>query len=70
MLGAQGLHDFAWSGIRRLYVQAILEMLGDAGRAPCLDPCRPRLNTSLLSSRLNAFKTSLYETKRLFKSLF
>jgi site-specific recombinase XerD len=34
MLGAQGLHDFAWSGIRRLHVQAVLEMLGDAGRAP------------------------------------
>jgi hypothetical protein len=34
MLGAQGLHDFAWSGIRRLHVQAVLEMLCDAGRAP------------------------------------
>ncbi len=34
MLGAQGLHDFAWGGIRRLHVQAVLEMLGDAGRAP------------------------------------
>ncbi|MDG2849282.1 site-specific integrase, partial [Vibrio parahaemolyticus] len=34
MIGFQNLRDCAWSSMRRHHILAVLEMLGDAGKAP------------------------------------
>lgn len=34
MVGFQGIQDCPWHTLRRLHVQAVIEMLSDAGRAP------------------------------------
>jgi site-specific recombinase XerD len=34
MLGGHDIHSFQWSQVRRLHVQAVMELLNDSGKAP------------------------------------